>query len=208
MGDGTDQGVNATATPTATPSEPASEPDQSEVAALQPSETAPEAEGVQPGAPVEIDPAEAARLAALAAVAPPPRPEQPIVAGLNAPRPAARPRSIAAAARADREAQAARVAAASRQASTPADRQSGGPAPADVARAATVTAGLPAGETGLIGVFASGNDRTALLRLPDGRVTRVRRGDNVEGWTVSSIDDSTVRLTGRGGARTLRVPTR
>jgi type IV pilus biogenesis protein PilP len=57
-------------------------------------------------------------------------------------------------------------------------------------------------------VFASGNDRTALLRLPDGRVTRVRRGDNVEGWTVSSIDDSTVRLTGRSGARTLRVPTR
>lgn len=152
---------------------------------------------------VTAEPALAAMMEALGTVMPPPRPEQPVIVGITAPRPVARPRSIATAARADREAQAARVAAASRAAAPSRD-----PAPAEVGRMATVQRGLPADETGLIGVFANGNNRTALLRLSDGRVTRVRRGDTVEGWTVSSIDSATVRLTGRSGARTLRVPTR
>lgn len=157
-----------------------------------------------------IDPAEAARLDALATIVPPERPEQPVVAGLSAPQPVSRPRSIAAAARAAREAQAARAAAstAASRPTTTAAPPSGGSTAGEVARAATLSSGLPAGETGLIGVFANGSDRTALLRMADGRVARVRRGDNVEGWTVSSIDDTSVRLTGRSGARTLSVPQR
>jgi hypothetical protein len=153
-----------------------------------------------------MSPADAARAAVLEAIKPVPRPEVPLVVALRAPPPTARPRGIAVAARAQRDAAAARAAAGRAAAASTATVR--GTTTAEVSRVATVQRGLPQGETGLIGVFVNGNDRAALLVLPDGLVTRVRRGDRVEGWTVSAIDETTVRLTGGSGARTLQVPQR
>lgn len=80
--------------------------------------------------------------------------------------------------------------------------------PASLAQAATLRGALPPGETGLLGVIGSGGTRSALLRTSDGRVQKVERGDRVDGWTVSAIDATSVRLQGNGGTRTLRVPSR
>lgn len=117
----------------------------------------------------------------------PDRPEPPVQ--LAAPRPGTRParRPVAAA-----------VAAAPAQPTAQ--------VPANVAQAATIRGALPPGETGLLGVIGDGGTRTALLRTRDGRVQRVGRGDQVDGWTVSAIDATSVRLQGNGGSRTLRVP--
>jgi type IV pilus biogenesis protein PilP len=80
--------------------------------------------------------------------------------------------------------------------------------PQDISRLATIRGALPPGQAGLIGVFGDGPNRQALLRLPNGRIQRVNRGDRVEGWTVSAIDDNSVRLSGPSGGRTLHVPSR
>jgi hypothetical protein len=58
----------------------------------------------------------------------------------------------------------------------------------------------------LIGVFGGESGRHALVRMPNGRVERVRPGDSVQGLRVASVGADSVSL--RNGARetTLRLP--
>ena len=57
----------------------------------------------------------------------------------------------------------------------------------------------------LIGVFGSGANRRALLRLANGDVMRVTKGTVVEGWTISRIDKASMRITKGGQSQTLSV---
>lgn len=182
------------------PVRPDEEPDAAELAALADRSVLGEVAGGGGDAAQAVDPegeaaaaadaapvaAETPSLRALAPTVRPDRPEPP--PQLAAPRPGTRP--------ARRPAPA--VAAASAQPASP--------TPANLAQAATIRGALPPGETGLLGVIGDGGTRTALLRTSDGRVQRVGRGDRVDGWTVSAIDATSVRLQGNGGTRTLRVP--
>jgi type IV pilus biogenesis protein PilP len=193
-------------TPADTPSLPA----EAAVAAREAGSTPP----VPPARSVEGAPAR------LATILPPPRsvvavaePDAETAAPrvLRAPRPALRPARPAVAAPApERAPAAAQPVAPARRTLSAADARSTTVTanPQDVTRLATIRGALPAGQAGLIGVFGEGSNRQALLRLADGRIQRVNRGDRVEGWTVSAIDDSSVRLSGPSGGRTLHVPSR
>lgn len=81
-----------------------------------------------------------------------------------------------------------------------------GPTGPALARAATVRDALTLDEVSLLGVFGSVKTRRALLRMPDGAVLRVAKGDVVEGWLVTSIERSTLNITRAGQAKTLKVP--
>ena len=70
------------------------------------------------------------------------------------------------------------------------------------ARPTVEKAGLSRGSVSLLGVFGAEGERHALVRLPNGKVKRVRAGDNLSGVQVASVGADTVRLTG-GGRDTL-----
>ncbi len=63
--------------------------------------------------------------------------------------------------------------------------------------------GLPLDRTALIGILQLETGRSALVRLPDGAVRRLSRGDDVGGWRVSLIGRDAVRLERSGQSRTL-----
>ena len=63
--------------------------------------------------------------------------------------------------------------------------------------------GLSLDETSLIGIIDAKTGREALVRLPNGSFRKVSRGDEIEGWRVSSINREAVRLTRQGQNRTL-----
>lgn len=75
-------------------------------------------------------------------------------------------------------------------------------------RTAAAQRGLLMSETNLIGVLQGNGDRQAILRLEDGKFMRVRRGDDVRGWRVSTIGRDTLRLTRQGRNRTLLLVSR
>lgn len=75
-------------------------------------------------------------------------------------------------------------------------------APKKVQRAA-VEQGIPLDRMALIGVLNLETGRQALLRLPNGRYERLKIGDTVEGWQVSTIGADTMRLSRNGEERTL-----
>ncbi|MFV0474812.1 MAG: hypothetical protein ACK5MQ_11495, partial [Pikeienuella sp.] len=74
-----------------------------------------------------------------------------------------------------------------------------------IANAATLRDVISLGEMNLLGVFGAGGSRRALLRLPDGQVLRVTRGTVVDGWVVSRIDASSMRITRGGRAKVLNL---
>ncbi len=73
-------------------------------------------------------------------------------------------------------------------------------------KAATQRVGLSRGSISLVGVFASADGRTALVRLPNGSIEKVKAGDRVQGVQVAAISTDSVRLTGRGKDTLLRLP--
>ena len=73
-------------------------------------------------------------------------------------------------------------------------------------KAATQRVGLSRGNISLVGVFASSDGRTALVRLPNGNIEKVKAGDRVQGVQVAAISADSVRLTGRGKDTLLRLP--
>ncbi len=79
---------------------------------------------------------------------------------------------------------------------------------ATAARVATTSGGAAPRETSLLGVVAGPDGRTALLRLSDGSVRRVRVGDRIDGMTVAAVSDASVQLTGGEGRRVLTLPGR
>lgn len=58
----------------------------------------------------------------------------------------------------------------------------------------------------LIGVFEGVDARIALMRLPNGDVRRVRKGDRIGRWSVAGIDPTAVRLSREGQVQTLTLP--
>ena len=82
-----------------------------------------------------------------------------------------------------------------------------GRSPASVSSAAGER-GLQLDETSLIGVIDTNAGRSALVRLPDGDFRKVSRGDDLDGWRVSSIGRDRIRLTRQGRNRTLNLVSR
>jgi hypothetical protein len=111
-----------------------------------------------------------------------------LAAAPRSPRPQTRPAAVVRRVAALREARAARS-----------------PASADVAALATVSGTLPVEDAGLLGIVTQGNRREAIVMLASGEIARVGNGDRVGGWTVASINDDYIRLTGSGERRTLRL---
>lgn len=109
-------------------------------------------------------------------------------ASLQAPKPPARPKNLA------------RRYAAAPNPATPII--SFRPASKNVRRSATQS-GLPLGKASLIGVLEIDSRRIALLRLPSGRFKRVGLGQVLDGWKVSAIGKTAMRLTKQGQNRTL-----
>jgi hypothetical protein len=55
----------------------------------------------------------------------------------------------------------------------------------------------------LIGVLQTDGGRAALVRLPDGSIRRLGRGDLLMGWRVTLIGRDALRLERGGQTRTL-----
>lgn len=97
-------------------------------------------------------------------------------------------------------AEAARVTAA-----VPAPKVPSGPTKTTVARAATVENAINLRKVNLMGVYGSNSDRRALVRLPSGRLTKVKVGDRVDGGRVQSISSSSLTYIKNGKSRTLTI---
>ncbi len=81
------------------------------------------------------------------------------------------------------------------------------PAPTPVRAVATrEKVGLSRNDISLIGVFGSSNSRHALVRLPNGKVTKVERGDTIQGVQVAAIERSSVLLQGNQRSTVLKLP--
>jgi hypothetical protein len=74
------------------------------------------------------------------------------------------------------------------------------------ARPAREQVGLQRRELSLVGVFGSGDQRRALVRLSNGRMQKVGPGDRVEGVQVAAVGSDSVRLVGGGRDTMLRLP--
>lgn len=81
----------------------------------------------------------------------------------------------------------------------------GRPTRASVGRYATVRDALPLEHTSMLGVFGKPGKRRAILRMPDGEVRRVAKGENVDGWTVTGIEATSMRLSRGGETRQLNL---
>ncbi|EPX81891.1 type IV pilus biogenesis protein PilP [Salipiger mucosus] len=58
----------------------------------------------------------------------------------------------------------------------------------------------------VLGVFGASDDMRALLRLPNGRVTQVGRGDRVGGRQVVAIGEDGVVVSRSGRTERLEIP--
>ncbi|WP_157792253.1 hypothetical protein [Pseudooceanicola marinus] len=67
------------------------------------------------------------------------------------------------------------------------------PSQPSVARQATVENAINLNKVNLIGVTGSPSERTALVRLPDGRIRNVQVGDRLDGGRVAAIGDTALR---------------
>ncbi|MCF6271971.1 MAG: hypothetical protein L3J37_02100 [Rhodobacteraceae bacterium] len=80
------------------------------------------------------------------------------------------------------------------------------PTSVSVARSATIDNAINLRKTNLIGIFGTDDARTALIRLPRGRMVRVQRGQSFSGWTVVAISTDAVRIRKRNREEILRMP--
>lgn len=128
--------------------------------------------------------------------------------------PEARPQNIEKLAAAARAAEAAATkagptsnnAAATRvTAAVPAPKLPKGPTATSVARAATVKNAINLRKVNLMGVYGSNSDRRALVRLPSGRLAKVKVGDRVDGGRVQSISSSSLIYIKGSRSITLKV---
>ncbi|MEO1797762.1 MAG: hypothetical protein AAFR53_12225 [Pseudomonadota bacterium] len=81
------------------------------------------------------------------------------------------------------------------------------PTRASVARAATTENAINLRRVNLIGVYGTPSNRSALVRLANGRFVRVQVGDSVDGGRVSAISDRALRYVKRGRNIVLEMPT-
>lgn len=84
------------------------------------------------------------------------------------------------------------------------------PDPAGTAASAGVTAGTPAlGDLSgyrVVGIAGDSATRVALVRNGGGGTVTLRRGDMLEGWTVTGIDGRGVSISGGGRTEVLAIP--
>jgi type IV pilus biogenesis protein PilP len=73
-------------------------------------------------------------------------------------------------------------------------------------RPAKQQVGISRRTVSLVGVFGGADGRSALVRLPNGKIEKVKAGDRIQGVQVAAISDDSVRLTGRGKDTLLRLP--
>ncbi len=80
------------------------------------------------------------------------------------------------------------------------------PTPKTQTRRVQERAGLERNKISLVGLYGSKSHRRAILRLPNGRMTKVRPGDSVNGERVAAVGNDSVRLTGARYDTLLRLP--
>ncbi|MBU2935405.1 hypothetical protein, partial [Pacificibacter marinus] len=148
---------------------------------------------------------------------PAPAPSAPVVTASLMPEP--RPQNIAKLAAAARAAEAAAQAAAATAAASTTNNTSAtrvtaaipatpipqGPTATTVASAATVKNAINLRKVNLMGVYGSSSDRRALVRLPSGRLAKVKIGDSVDGGRVQSISNSSLVYVKGNRSITLKV---
>ncbi|MEL6607879.1 MAG: hypothetical protein AAFO93_03115 [Pseudomonadota bacterium] len=120
-------------------------------------------------------------------------------------RPTARPRNIdriVATARASQPTTVAVAAPVTARAATPS-----GPTRASVARAATTPKAINLRRVNLIGVYGTSSNRSALVRLANGKFVKVRVGNRLDGGKVAAIGESQLRYVKGGRNITLDIPT-
>ena len=78
---------------------------------------------------------------------------------------------------------------------------------ASVARAATTTNAINLRRVNLIGVYGTPSNRSALVRLANGRFVKVQVGDRMDGGQVAAISESALRYVKRGRNIVLEIPT-
>lgn len=88
----------------------------------------------------------------------------------------------------------------------PRQQQGGAPTAGRVARAATQSNAIALNKVNLIGVFGSDGARRALVRLPNGRMKRVKVGDRIDGGRVAAIGRSQLSYVKGGRTIQLAVP--
>ena len=81
-----------------------------------------------------------------------------------------------------------------------------GPVSSRVARAATDNNAIALGRVALVGVFGTASNRSALVRMPNGRFKKVSVGDRVDGGRVAAISSNSLRYTKSGRTLTLEMP--
>ncbi len=81
----------------------------------------------------------------------------------------------------------------------------GKPTGKTLAKIVTLRDAIALDKTSLLGVFGAKNNRRALLRLADGRMKRVSQGEVVDGWVISRIEATSMRMTRGGEVRNLKL---
>ncbi|MEM9437276.1 MAG: hypothetical protein AAGA15_09560 [Pseudomonadota bacterium] len=119
-------------------------------------------------------------------------------------RPEARPRNFDRIVASARASQPSTVAVAAPVA--PRTTQPSGPTRATVARAATTDNVINLRRVNLIGVYGTPSNRSALVRLANGRFVKVQVGDRMDGGRVAAISESAVRYVKGGRNITLEIP--
>lgn len=75
-----------------------------------------------------------------------------------------------------------------------------------VTKAATEKSRFNKRKMNLVGVFGTPNARRALIRMPSGRYVKVKTGDQLSGWQVSAIGESSLRIRKGSKNQVLRMP--
>lgn len=124
-----------------------------------------------------------------------------IVTGL---RPRARPSNFANIVdRANRRQQATTNIAA---AATPTSNQPVIPSSASVARQATERGAINLRRVNLLGIYGTSSDRRAMVRLPSGRLVKVKVGDRIDGGRIVAIGDTQLQYQKGGRNLTISLP--
>ena len=74
-----------------------------------------------------------------------------------------------------------------------------------LANVATLKDAIKLDQTSLLGVFGTSKNRRALLRMADGRMKRVSQGEVIDGWVISRIQATSMRMTRGTEVRNLRL---
>ena len=81
----------------------------------------------------------------------------------------------------------------------------GKPTGRGLANVATLKGAITLDQTSLLGVFGTSKNRRALLRMSDGRMKRVSQGEVIDGWVVSRIQATSMRMTRGAEVRNLNL---